>query len=86
MILMLHVFIALLGIVVATAAYLRPTTGKINAAYGLVAATLASGAYLVAATSASAMHMCVTGVAYLVGVGALALAARAKLAQQESGL
>lgn len=83
---MLHIVIALLGIVVATTAYLRPTSAKINVAFGLIGATLASGTYLIVATSASVMHTCVTGIAYLVGVGALTVAARAKLTRREESL
>lgn len=86
MILMLHILIALLGIVVATAAYVRPTSIKINASYGLIAATLASGTYLVLAAQAQVLHACFMGVTYLLGVGALAIAARFKLMRTETSL
>lgn len=80
MILVFHVVVALASIVFATATYMRPSSAKLHVTYGSIAATLATGTYLVVSSPAHMIQACITGVGYLVVVGAIALAARAKLA------
>ncbi len=80
---MLHVFIALTSIGLTTLAYVSPSRGKLRVAYGLMALTLASGSYLVMSAPAHMAQACVTGVAYLAIVTAIALAARRKLMAAE---
>lgn len=74
MIIATHVIIAILGIIVTTYGYIRPSAASIRTSYVLVALTFASGFYLVVSQSASILHMCLSGIAYLsiVFVGILA--------------
>jgi hypothetical protein len=74
MIVLLHVLIALSSIAFTTYLYFRPSKGKFYASYGLIAATLASGTYLVVSSHSPLLSSCVTGLFYLgiVGVGVTA--------------
>lgn len=65
MIVLLHVFIALSSLAFTTYLYFRPSKGKFYASYGLVAATLASGTYLVIDTNAPLFSTCRAGLIYL---------------------
>lgn len=62
---MLHVSIALLSIIITTAAYVSPTQWRLRSSYGLAGLTLASGLYLVASQPAYMVHACTAGVVYL---------------------
>ncbi len=62
---MLHIVVALSSIVYTTYLYLRPSKRKFYAAYGLIAATLASGTYLVVSTHSPLLSSCATGLIYL---------------------
>ena len=86
MILILHIVIALSSIVVASYAYMRPSMAKLNATYGLIAATLASGTYLVMIAPAHMIQACVSGMVYLAIVGVLALSTRSKLVRSQNTL
>jgi hypothetical protein len=75
MILLLHIFCALLGIAVAFYTLFRPSKQKVAWSYGLTAMTLTSGTYLVISTGSSILHACITGLCYLGLIfGALILA------------
>lgn len=66
MILIIHIVIALMSLVVAGTAFFRPSRLKIQISYGFVAATLASGFYLVWLTKPAHMaQVCLTGLIYL---------------------
>lgn len=52
---------------------------KCYISYALIAATLASGVYLVWATPAKMLHVCLSGVLYSIIAGALAGMARVRL-------
>lgn len=79
MILLTHIFIALLSIIVATAALVAPSKNIITGAYALVAGTLISGTYLVASTSGHLLQACVSGLLYITVVSVLIIAAQKKL-------
>jgi hypothetical protein len=81
--LLLHILIALSSIVASGLAYARPSKQRLNTSYGLVAATLATGTYLVVAQPAHLASACISGLAYLGVVGSAIVAARLKLAKQE---
>jgi hypothetical protein len=81
--LLLHILIALSSIVASGLAYARPSKQRLNTSYGLVAATLASGTYLVVAQPTHLASACISGLAYLGVVGSAIVAARLKLAKQE---
>ena len=64
-ILIIHITIALSSIVLSTLAAVAPTQAKLNASYGLIGATLATGTYLVIARHTSLLHVCAEGLLYL---------------------
>lgn len=80
MILPLHVFIALLSIIVSGLTYARPTKRLFNLSYTLVAGTLITGTLLVVSAPAHLGTACMSGLVYLALVGAMIGAARAKVA------
>lgn len=84
MIVLLHVLIALSSIAFTTYLYLRPSKRKFYASYGLIAATLASGTYLVASTHSPLLSSCMTGLIYLGVVTFGVLTAHHKMASQSS--
>ncbi len=84
MIIFLHVVIALLGIVSATYGYFRPTNTNLRISYSLVAATFASGFYLVWREPATILHMCLTGIFYLSVVSVGIVLSRRKLLTLQS--
>lgn len=82
MILIFHIVVALAGIASSTYAFVAPSRAKLNATYGLIALTFASGTYLVISTHSPLLASCVSGLAYLaVTLGGLFAAGR-KLARQ----
>ncbi|MGB4758982.1 MAG: hypothetical protein WBP26_02905 [Candidatus Saccharimonadales bacterium] len=78
-----HIAIALLGIVFATAAYIKPSKTKVTASYSLIGGTIASGTVLVIASHSAILKSCVSGLVYLAFVGALAILAQYKLNLQK---
>lgn len=86
MILLAHIAIALASLAWTTYLYFRPSQKGLAVSYGLVAATLASGTYLVVATHSPLLSSCITGLLYLAVVaGGIALSAR-KLARAKQPL
>jgi hypothetical protein len=79
-----HVIIALASVGVATYAWVAPSVVRVRWSYGLIAATLLSGSYLVAARPSRLMHVCVVGMLYVVVVIALTVGANRRLASQAS--
>jgi hypothetical protein len=65
MMILLHVLIALSSVAWTTRLYFAPKKRRFYAAYGLIAATLASGTYLVVSTHSPLLSSCVTGLVYL---------------------
>lgn len=65
---------------------MRPSLSKLNVTYGFIAATLASGTYLVVSAPAQMIHACISGMVYLAIVGVLALATRSKLVRAQNTL
>jgi hypothetical protein len=82
MIVLLHVAIALSSLAWTTRLYFRPSKNGFRAAYGLIAATLASGTYLVISTHSPLLSACTTGLIYLTAVAATIVLARSKLSEQ----
>ncbi len=78
MTLLLHIIIALSSLLFTTYLYFRPSQAKFYTAYGLIAATLLSGTYLVVSLHAPLMSSCMSGLVYIVMVGMGVFAARAK--------
>jgi predicted amidohydrolase len=70
----LHVAAALSSIAYTTYLFVRPSAAKLHVTYGLVAATLASGTYLVLSKPVHILQTCMSGLLYigviLVGIAA----------------
>jgi hypothetical protein len=83
MIILIHVLIALTSIAYSGFTFFEPSRTKLNVSYGLVAATLISGTYLVVSTHSPILSSCVTGLVYLGVVTSGLLAAHRKLRLEE---
>lgn len=83
MLLLLHIIIALSGLVAATASVFRPSQNKLNLSYGLVLATIASGTVLVIVNHAQILSSCITGLVYIGVSLALILSAQRRMAAAE---
>jgi hypothetical protein len=79
MFILAHVIIALSSMALTTYLYFKPSKRKFHAAYGLVAATLASGTYLVVSTHSPLLSSCMTGLIYLGAVSGGMIAARRRV-------
>jgi fumarate reductase subunit C len=79
MIIVLHVIIALSSIAFTTVTFFMPSSLKINIAASLVAATLASGTYLVWSSHSRIIEACLMGLFYTAGVTYGIVAAQRKL-------
>ena len=82
MLILIHVIIALAGIVLSGLSLISPSRTKLRASYGLIAATIASGTYLVLQLHSPLMSSCLGGLMYLVVTLSLSGAARYRLAKQ----
>lgn len=82
MILIAHIVIALSSIIFASAALARPSWTKMNINYGFIAATIATGTYLIVTMHINMLSTCATGLAYLAIVAVLSALAHRKLARQ----
>ena len=65
MILLLHILVALAGIVSASYGLVKPSRANITASWVLVAATVVSGVALVIVQPSAMTHLCVTGLTYV---------------------
>lgn len=75
--LIIHISIAILSILFASASLLRPTYNKLITSYISVGATLVSGTYLVLSTKSSMISACISGLIYTtIVVAALHMAER----------
>ncbi len=82
MIILLHIAIALTSIIVSGVALVHTSRRVLGVSYGLVAATLVSGIYLVFSAPAHLPSACASGLLYLAAVGTLTVVAQRKLAAQ----
>jgi uncharacterized membrane protein YciS (DUF1049 family) len=81
MILILHIVLALTGIILATATFLAPNKTKLKFSYGLAASTLATGVYLTILNPTHLASSCITGLIYFGLVGVFIYSAQKKLAK-----
>ena len=84
MLLVIHIIIALSSLFVSTYLFFRPSKTGLMASYGLVAATLTSGTFLVISAQSHMLQACVSGLVYLGFVAFLIAAAHQKLARKYS--
>lgn len=81
MIILIHVIIALTSLAFSGLAYFMPSKLKLRVSYGLIAATLISGTYLVVTLNSPLLSACVSGLIYLTVVVTATVAAQRRLAQ-----
>jgi hypothetical protein len=81
MLLIIHIIIALLSLISAGLAFLKPNPKRLNTSYTLVGLTIASGTILTIQLPSHLMESCVAGLIYLAAVFMAIVAARLKLAQ-----
>ena len=79
MLVLLHVMVALTSIIYSAYVFLSPSKSRLQVSYGLVAATLTSGTYLVLSTHSPMLQACMMGLIYTGGVLAAIVSARHKL-------
>lgn len=84
MLLVTHILIALSSLIYSGYSYFAPTKNKLRISYGLVAATLTSGTYLVISTHSPLTQACLSGLVYLGVVSAGLVSAHLKLAKSRS--
>ena len=65
MIVLVHVLIAVSSIITTSVLAIFPSRRKLYTSYSLIAATLASGTYLVISTHQPILKSCITGLVYL---------------------
>lgn len=79
MILILHIGVALLSMAWAGYTFISPSQIKLFVSYGLMAATLGTGIYLVIGSPSHMVQACLMGVGYLAITASATLVARRKL-------
>ncbi len=77
-----HIVVAVSSLVCAIYAIFKPSPSTLRFSYGLTAATLASGTYIVLSTHTSLTQACTTGLVYLGIMTAGLTAARYRLVRQ----
>lgn len=77
MLLVTHILIALTSMAFSGLTVFMPSRTRLRVSYGLIAATLASGTWLVLATRSPLLSACVSGLVFLgISTGAMILAQR----------
>jgi hypothetical protein len=83
MLILLHIIVALSGLVLAAYVFVKPSTAALHTLYGLTGATIASGTLLVATAKGHMLEACTMGLLYLGLVSLGIVSARRKLAVKE---
>jgi hypothetical protein len=83
MILLLHIIIALSSVAYTTYVIVTPNQRRVRTAYGTVALTLLSGAWLVVVHPAQMGRACMSGLVYIVCMSFLLGAVHIKLLNQK---
>ena len=79
MILLIHITIALASLAYTSYVIFRPSAALLRGSYALIAATLATGTYLVIQSPSHLLQACTSGLIYVCAVTALTVAARHRL-------
>lgn len=83
MIIITHIFLAILSILTATYVLFKPSYKGLIFSYLMVGSVLISGTYLVVSTKSSILSACITGLAYTVLVTATLLFAEKRLQKEK---
>jgi len=84
MVLLLHLLVALSSVAYTTYILVAPSRTRLHISSALVAATLASGVYLVISSHAPILQSCISGLFYIGFVSVGLISARRKLAGEEA--
>ncbi len=79
MIILLHVFIAITSIVIASVSYFKPSVKNLAVSYGFIIATIGTGTYLLLSTPGNILKSCLVGLAYITIVTVVTIAAHMRL-------
>ena len=79
MTILIHIIIALASIGVAGLALFKPNVKNLALSYSLIAATVASGSYLIIVSSSNILHSCLVGLAYLAVATTLTIATHVRV-------
>ncbi len=79
MLILIHVIIALASVAVASLGIAKPSVKNLKANYGLIAATVASGTYLLVTTPGHMLEACIMGLAYTIAVSILTVGVHVRL-------
>jgi uncharacterized membrane protein YGL010W len=82
MILLLHIVVALGSLVAGSVLLARPSVGLLRTTYGLTAAALLSGTYMIWQSGAQLLQTCITGLLYVTLVTAAIVCGRRRLARE----
>jgi hypothetical protein len=82
--LLVHILIAISSLIYSGYVFFKPSKKKINIAYALVAATIATGTYLVVLMPSHMVSACISGLVYLAAVSVGIVFANKKLARQSN--
>jgi len=84
MLVLFHIFAALVTLVLSGLAYIRPSTKLFIGSLGLFGATFLSGVFLTVTRPVHILSVCITGLIYSAVVGSGLLAAKRRLAANTS--
>lgn len=84
MLLLLHIVIAVSGIILSTITYFLPSRNKIRFCSLLVAATVASGTVIIIRQHLSIMSVCLSGLLYIGFTAGALIAASRRLAKDHA--
>jgi hypothetical protein len=83
MIMVFHIFVALGSLLTASVLLARPSVSLLRMTYGLTAAALLSGTYMIWHSGAELLQTCVTGLLYVAIVTIAIALGRRKLATEQ---
>jgi hypothetical protein len=81
MLVLIHIIIAVSGLVASGLTYVAPSAVKLKLSYVLVALTFISGTYLVLASDSSIKSACLSGIVYLSAVMLLLSGAKKQIGE-----
>ena len=82
MIIILHVLTALTSLIYSSITMTMPSRAKLRTAYGLTAATIATGTYLTIMNPTKLLEICSMGLIYTAATSLVLVSARKKLANE----
>lgn len=84
MVLIIHIVVAILGLIQATALFFVPSEIKLKLTYFFIGSTLASGTFLIIDGKVSLVRACMSGIFYLSFASLLVYLSKLKMAAEIS--